>query len=76
MKKLKQLIKGQCDTLCKIIKGLFESKYEMVDKNCHFTEIHKTVREMEKDGWKLVDTIGFDSGVYSLLFQRRKEHET
>ena len=59
----------------KTLKQIFASKYEMVDRNCHFAEIHKTVREMEQNGWKLIDTIGFDSGVYSLLFQRRKEHE-
>lgn len=58
--------------LKEFFKNIFRSKYECIDKNCQWAEIKQTVSDMQADGWRLIDTIGFENGVYNLLFERKR----
>lgn len=57
------------------LKNLFRPKYETKTINCTLIEIKQKTRDMQANGWEIVDTIGYESGIYNLMFERKIKWE-
>ena len=54
---------------------LFAQRYETTDRNCTIINIRQITRDMEADGWRVVDIIGFENGIYNVMYERRIKKE-
>lgn len=52
-------------------RNLFAQRYETTDRNCTIINIRQVTRDMEADGWRVVDMIGFENGIYNVMYERR-----
>lgn len=52
-------------------RNLFAQRYETTDRNCTIINIRQVTRDMEADGWRVVDIIGFENGIYNVMYERR-----
>lgn len=52
-------------------RNLFAQRYEITDRNCTIIDIRQVTRDMEADGWRVVDIIGFENGIYNVMYERR-----
>ena len=52
-------------------RNLFAQRYETADRNCTIINIRQVTRDMEADGWRVVDIIGFENGIYNVMYERR-----
>ena len=52
-------------------RNLFAQRYETTDRNCTIINIRQVTRDMEADGWLVVDIIGFENGIYNVMYERR-----
>ena len=52
-------------------RNLFAQRYETTDRNCTIINIRQVTRDMETDGWLVVDIIGFENGIYNVMYERR-----
>ena len=53
------------------LRNLFAQRYEITDRNCTIIDIRQVTRDMEADGWRVVDIIGFENGIYNVMYERR-----
>ena len=53
------------------LRNLFAQRYETTDRNCTIINIRQVTRDMEADGWRVVDIIGFENGIYNVMYERR-----
>lgn len=56
-------------------KNLFRPKYETKTINCTLIQIKQKTRDMQAEGWEIVDTIGYECGIYNLMFERKIKWE-
>ena len=56
-------------------RNLFAQRYETTDRNCTIINIRQVTRDMEADGWRVVDIIGFENGIYNVMYERRIKKE-
>ena len=54
---------------------LFAQRYETTDRNRTIINIRQVTRDMEADGWRVVDIISFDNGIYNVMYERRIKKE-
>ena len=52
-------------------RNLFAQRYETTDRNCTIINIRQVTCDMEADGWRVVDIIGFENGIYNVMYERR-----
>ena len=52
-------------------RNLFAQRYETTDRNCTIINSRQVARDMEADGWRVVDIIGFENGIYNVMYERR-----
>ena len=52
-------------------RNLFAQRYEITDRNCTIIDIRQVTRDMEADGWRVVDIIGFENEIYNVMYERR-----
>ena len=57
-------------SILQFFKNLFP-KYETKTINCTLIDIKQKTRDMQAEGWEIVDTIGYECGIYNLMFERR-----
>jgi len=63
------------NSLKQFFRNLFP-KYETKTINCTMIDINQKTKDMQADGWKIIDTIGYESGIYNIMFERRmKQNE-
>lgn len=55
---------------------LFAQRYETTDINCTIINIRQVTRDMEAEGWRVVDIIGFENEIYNVMYERRIKKRT